>query len=151
MLRRIAIVGASLAGLRAAETLRARGFDGALTLIGDEPHRPYDRPPLSKQVLQGTVEPEQTFFRKKDGYDALALEMRLGVRATALDLRDRYEEVRPGYHMNKKHWNTVEIEGGIPAGELRRMIDHSFELVIRSLPKAARSNQRRQRASRSTR
>ena len=69
----------------------------------------------------------------------------------ALDLRDRYEQVRPGYHMNKKHWNTVEIEGGIPAGELRRMIDHSFELVIRSLPKAARSNQRRQRASRSTR
>ena len=73
MLRRIAIVGASLAGLRAAETLRDRGFDGELTLIGDEPHRPYDRPPLSKQVLQGAWEPEQTFFRKKDGYDALAL------------------------------------------------------------------------------
>ena len=78
MLRRIAIVGASLAGLRAAETLRDRGFDGELTLIGDEPHRPYDRPPLSKQVLQGVWEPEQTFFRKKDGYDALALDMRLG-------------------------------------------------------------------------
>lgn len=66
-------------------------------------------------------------------------------------LRETYDCVLPGYHMNKKHWNTVEIEGGIPAGELRRMIDHSFELVIRSLPKAARSNQRRQRASRSTR
>ena len=87
MLRRIAIVGASLAGLRAAETLRDRGFDGELTLIGDEPHRPYDRPPLSKQVLQGAWEPEQTFFRKKDGYDALALDMRLGVRAVSLDLR----------------------------------------------------------------
>jgi len=69
----------------------------------------------------------------------------------ALDLRDRYEQVRPGYHMNKKHWNTVEIEGGIPAGELRRMIDHSFELVMKSLPKAARSNQRRRRVSRSSR
>ena len=89
MLRRIAIVGASLAGLRAAETLRDRGFDGELTLIGDEPHRPYDRPPLSKQVLQGAWEPEQTFFRKKDGYDALALDMRLGVRAVSLDLRAR--------------------------------------------------------------
>ena len=88
-LRRIAIVGASLAGLRAAETLRARGFDGELTLIGDEPHRPYDRPPLSKQVLQGTMEPDQAFFRRKDGYDALALDMRLGVRATSLDLRAR--------------------------------------------------------------
>jgi NADPH-dependent 2,4-dienoyl-CoA reductase/sulfur reductase-like enzyme len=89
MLRRIAIVGASLAGLRAAETLRDRGFDGELTLIGDEPHPPYDRPPLSKQVLQGAWEPEQTFFRRKDGYDALALDMRLGVRATSVDLRVR--------------------------------------------------------------
>ncbi|HEY3157385.1 MAG TPA: FAD-dependent oxidoreductase [Vicinamibacterales bacterium] len=89
MLRRIAIVGASLAGLRAAEALRARGFDGELALIGDEPHRPYDRPPLSKQVLQGVWEPEQTLFRRKDGYDALALDMRLGVRALSLDLRAR--------------------------------------------------------------
>jgi NADPH-dependent 2,4-dienoyl-CoA reductase/sulfur reductase-like enzyme len=87
MVRRIVVVGASLAGLRAAETLRARGYDGALTLIGDEPQRPYDRPPLSKQVLQGTSEPENTFFRRKDGYDALALDMRLGLRATSLDLR----------------------------------------------------------------
>ena len=63
----------------------------------------------------------------------------------ALDLRDRYEQVRPGYHMSKKHWNTVEIEGGIPAVELRRMIDHSYELVVKSLPKAVRPNQRRQR------
>ena len=70
----------------------------------------------------------------------------------ALDLRDRYEEVTPGYHMNKKHWNTVEIEGAIPAVELRKMIDHSYELVIKSFPKAAcRSNQRRQRASRTLR
>jgi len=54
----------------------------------------------------------------------------------ALDLRDRYEEVRPGYHMNKKHWNTVELEAGIPDVELRKMIDHSYELVIKGLPKA---------------
>ena len=53
----------------------------------------------------------------------------------ALDLRDRYEQVRPGYHMNKKHWNTVEIESGIPDIELRKMIDHSYKLVIERLPK----------------
>jgi len=53
----------------------------------------------------------------------------------ALDLRDRYEQVSPGYHMNKKHWNTVEIASGIPDVELRKMIDHSYELVTRSLPK----------------
>ena len=57
----------------------------------------------------------------------------------ALDLRDRYEQVRPGYHMNKKHWNTVEIEGGIPETELRKMIDHSYDLVVQSLPRATRS------------
>ena len=54
----------------------------------------------------------------------------------ALELRDRYEQVQPGYHMNKKHWNTVEIDSGIPEPELRRMIDHSYELVVKSLPKA---------------
>ena len=69
----------------------------------------------------------------------------------ALDLRDRYEQVKPGYHMNKKHWNTVEIGSGIPNGELRKMIDHSYELVIKGLPKAAGVNQRRPRASRSSR
>jgi len=53
----------------------------------------------------------------------------------ALDLRDRYEQVRPGYHMNKKDWNTVEIESGIPDLELRKMIDHSYELVVKRLPK----------------
>ena len=57
----------------------------------------------------------------------------------ALELRDRYEEVRAGYHMNKKHWNTVQISGGgIPGPELTKMIDHSYELVRKSLPKAQR-------------
>jgi predicted DNA-binding protein (MmcQ/YjbR family) len=56
----------------------------------------------------------------------------------ALDLRDRYEQVRPGYHMNKKHWNTVEIEGGISDPELRKMIDHSYDLVVKRLPKSKR-------------
>src|SRR3954469_13448127 len=57
----------------------------------------------------------------------------------ALELRDRYEQVRPGYHMNKKHWNTVELERGIPNAELRKMIDDSYDLVVRSLPKGVRA------------
>src|SRR5947208_762732 len=57
----------------------------------------------------------------------------------ALEFRDRYAEVRPGYHMNKKHWNTVDLEGGISAAELRKMIDHSYELVVKSLPKTKRA------------
>jgi predicted DNA-binding protein (MmcQ/YjbR family) len=56
----------------------------------------------------------------------------------ALELRDRYEQVEPGYHMNKKHWNTVVLDGVIPDPEVRRMIDHSYELVVESLPKAKR-------------
>ena len=56
----------------------------------------------------------------------------------ALELRDRYEQVRPGYHMNKKHWNTVELDSGIPDTELRKMIDHSYELVVKRLPNAKR-------------
>jgi predicted DNA-binding protein (MmcQ/YjbR family) len=56
----------------------------------------------------------------------------------ALELRDRYEQVRGGYHMNKKHWNTVEIESAIPEMELRKMIDHSYELVVEGLPNAKR-------------
>ncbi len=56
----------------------------------------------------------------------------------ALELRDRYEQVRPGYHMNKKHWNTVEIDSEIPDTELCKMIDHSYELVARTLPRSKR-------------
>lgn len=56
MTERIVVIGASLAGLRAAEGLRHHGFDGELVIVGDEPHRPYDRPPLSKQVLTGKVD-----------------------------------------------------------------------------------------------
>ncbi len=56
----------------------------------------------------------------------------------ALELRDRYEAVQPGYHMNKKHWNTVELSGRIPDAELRHMIDHSYDLVVASLPKKRR-------------
>lgn len=66
----------------------------------------------------------------------------------ALELRDRYQQVIPGYHMNKKHWNTVEIDTGIPDAELQKMIDHSYELVVKSLPKSARVSPRRRRESR---
>jgi NADPH-dependent 2,4-dienoyl-CoA reductase/sulfur reductase-like enzyme len=79
---RIVIVGASLAGLRAAEALRDEGFNGSLTIIGDEKHEPYDRPPLSKQVLKGWVRADHTKFPRIRKVDA---EWRLGVAATGLD------------------------------------------------------------------
>jgi NADPH-dependent 2,4-dienoyl-CoA reductase/sulfur reductase-like enzyme len=86
----IVIVGASLAGLRAAEELRTQGHSGAVTIVGDEPHRPYDRPPLSKQVLAGTKPPESTALVAGHGsLDDLDLDWRLGETATGLDLGDR--------------------------------------------------------------
>ena len=53
----------------------------------------------------------------------------------AVELRELYEEVKPGYHMNKKHWNTVDMEGRLTLRQLREIIDHSYELVWKSLPK----------------
>ena len=79
---RIVIVGASLAGLRAAEALRDEGFTGSLTIIGDEAHEPYDRPPLSKQVLKGWVPAGHTKLPRMRAVDA---DWRLGVAATGLD------------------------------------------------------------------
>lgn len=79
---RIAIVGASLAGLRAAEALRERGFNGSLTIVGDEPHEPYDRPPLSKQVLKGWVPADHTKLPRLRRVDA---DWKLGVAAVGLD------------------------------------------------------------------
>ncbi|WP_179467684.1 NAD(P)/FAD-dependent oxidoreductase [Mycolicibacterium vinylchloridicum] len=79
---RIAIVGASLAGLRAAEALREKGFGGSLTIIGDEPHEPYDRPPLSKQVLKGWVPADHTKLPRLHRVDA---DWKLGVAAVGLD------------------------------------------------------------------
>ena len=60
----------------------------------------------------------------------------------ALELRDRYAQVRPGYHMSKKHWNTVELDGVIPGKEIKKMIDHSYDLVVKSLPKSRREKLR---------
>jgi predicted DNA-binding protein (MmcQ/YjbR family) len=63
----------------------------------------------------------------------------------ALELRDRHPAVRPGYHTNKRHWNSVDLDGSIPAGELWEMVEHSYELVVDRLPKAARDRLRGRR------
>lgn len=92
----IAVVGASLAGLRAAETLRSDGYDGELVIIGAEDRLPYDRPPLSKSVLEGTRAPEETTLRDQKSFDALGADWRLGLRATALDTGARRVHLEGG-------------------------------------------------------
>jgi len=86
-MRTIAVVGASLAGLSSARALRSQGFDGRLVIIGDEIHRPYDRPPLSKDFLAGKVGVGDLALELDD--EDLDVEWLLGVRAAGLDLTAR--------------------------------------------------------------
>lgn len=74
-----------------------------------------------------------TFFRGKQIHINLKCEPR-----EALELRDVFAAVTPGYHMNKRHWNTVVLDGSLPAGEIQRMIDNSYALVVKKLKKAER-------------
>ena len=82
----VVVVGASLAGASAVQALREHGYDGGLVLVGDEPERPYERPPLSKGYLLGTEERERTFVHPAGWYDEHDVELRLGTEVTALDL-----------------------------------------------------------------
>jgi NADPH-dependent 2,4-dienoyl-CoA reductase/sulfur reductase-like enzyme len=97
-MKSVVVVGASLAGLRATETLRREGYDGRLTLVGAEPHLPYDRPPLSKEMLAGDWEHDRIILRKVP-YEELELELRLGVAATALDVGEKKVTLASGVEL----------------------------------------------------
>ena len=90
------IVGASLAGAKAAQTLREKGFRGRVLLIGEENERPYERPPLSKNFLLGRQEREQAYVHEASWYEEHDVELRLGVRATALDRAAHEVELSTG-------------------------------------------------------
>ena len=89
----VTIVGASLAGYWAAETLRRDGFEGRISLIGDEHHAPYDRPPLSKKYLAGDLDDDRLALTTAENLADLQLDLRLGCSATGLDVAGRTLEV----------------------------------------------------------
>src|ERR1051326_972851 len=84
-MQRIVIIGAGQAGVQAAATLRSEGYDGALTLVGEEVYPPYQRPPLSKAYLSGDFVRERLFLKPDSFYAETASELRLGVAAWCID------------------------------------------------------------------
>jgi 3-phenylpropionate/trans-cinnamate dioxygenase ferredoxin reductase subunit len=92
----IAIIGAGQAGGWAAQTLRKEGFTGAIVLIGEEPHPPHERPPLSKSVLSGEAAPESTHLQKPAAFEALGLDWKPGARVTRIDPGGKRIELADG-------------------------------------------------------
>jgi len=109
----VLVVGAGLGGLRTVEQLRSAGFQGRISLVGDEQHAPYDRPPLSKQVLTGEWAPERTTLRSVEGLDDLGVRTHLGMRAVAL--RPGEVELADGASL---HADAIVVATGLAARTL---------------------------------
>jgi 3-phenylpropionate/trans-cinnamate dioxygenase ferredoxin reductase subunit len=126
----VVVVGASLAGWRAVETLRGEGFEGDITLVGEERHLPYDRPPLSKQILAGTWPPEKAVLADRRRADELRLNEVLGHRAVGLDVAGRRVELDDASVLNA---DAVLVATGasprrLPGTEALSRIDGLFTL-----------------------
>jgi NADPH-dependent 2,4-dienoyl-CoA reductase/sulfur reductase-like enzyme len=125
-MRRIVIVGGGLAGHRAAGALRRQGFDGEVTVIGDEEHRPYDRPPLSKQILAGEMKDDAAYF----DCDGIDVDWRLGQPAKGLDLEQRVIHLA---HGDDVPYDGLVIATGRRAREWPEPIELSRIYTLRSL------------------
>jgi 3-phenylpropionate/trans-cinnamate dioxygenase ferredoxin reductase subunit len=95
----VLIIGAGQAGMKAAETLRQKGYDGDIVMIGDEPSLPYQRPPLSKAYLKGEMDEERLFLRPQAYFETAAIELRWGTSAISIDPGSRTVELADGSHL----------------------------------------------------
>jgi NADPH-dependent 2,4-dienoyl-CoA reductase/sulfur reductase-like enzyme len=129
----VVVVGASLAGLRACETLRTDGFTGRITLVGAEREMPYDRPPLSKKLLSGEWEPDRIVLRKPDDVTGLGLETMLGVRASGLDTERRHLQLDDGSELA---YDGLVIATGAAPRRLPGQPDLDGICVLRTLADA---------------
>lgn len=114
--RSVVIVGAAMAGARAAEELRVQGFSGRVVLLGEEDHPPYDRVPLSKHFLRSEPGFHRLFIHEEGYYDAHDIELRLGARAVAIDVADRQLELESGERMG---YDRLLLATGSRASRLR--------------------------------
>ncbi|MFC5996406.1 NAD(P)/FAD-dependent oxidoreductase [Pseudonocardia hispaniensis] len=119
----VLVIGAGLGGLRTVEQLRASGYQGRISLVGEEPHPPYDRPPLSKQLLAGAWEPDRVVLCDPEKLDELGVRYYLGVRAVAL--RPGEAELSDGSTL---HADAVVIATGVVARRLAGQPDHVHTL-----------------------
>ncbi|CAB4655323.1 unannotated protein [freshwater metagenome] len=133
-MERIAIVGASLAGLRCAESLRREGFTGALTIVGAEEHLPYDRPPLSKEFLTAEFEAERLALRAAP-YEDLKADLILGQRAQSLNLEARSITLASGGEVD---FDGLVIATGAAPRSLAIADGISGVMTLRTLDDAAR-------------
>ena len=140
------IIGAGVAGGTAAETLRKQGFDAEIHLVGAEPYRPYDRPPLSKEFLSGAKEQEKLFFKPESFYSEQSIELHLGTEATAIDSSSNTVTLANGESL---HYDKLLLATGsrikrlpIPGADLEgvhylRTIDDS-RAIVQSMNGASR-------------
>jgi 3-phenylpropionate/trans-cinnamate dioxygenase ferredoxin reductase subunit len=131
----IVIVGAGQAGGWAAQTLRSEGFKGRIILVGDEPHRPYERPPLSKAVLAGEAHADSTSLVKPEAFDLLDIDWRPKVAATRIDRSARLLHLSLGEPV---HYDKLILCNG---GRARRLDVPGAQLpcvhTLRSIEDAA--------------
>ena len=138
------VVGASLGGLRAASALRTFGFEGRITLVGDERHLPYDRPPLSKEVLTGEKEPADVVLRPAPFFEEQEIELRLGSAAAGWDAESRTVILADGEELGYEaaviatgaRARTLPGTGGLPGVHVMRTVDDAK--AIRSSLETAR-------------
>ncbi|WP_255450458.1 NAD(P)/FAD-dependent oxidoreductase [Skermania sp. ID1734] len=129
--RRVVIVGAGLAGLRTAEELRRAGFDGEVVLIGNENHLPYDRPPLSKEVIRG--EKDQTTLKPAEFFDDKQIDLRTGVAATGVDAAAKKVRLEDGSSID---FDDLIIATGLRPRRIPGFDDLAGVHVLRSMEEA---------------
>ncbi|MFJ9622992.1 NAD(P)/FAD-dependent oxidoreductase [Streptomyces sp. NPDC101181] len=131
----VLVVGASAAGLATVESLRRKGYQGQITLIGEEEGAPYDRPPLSKQVLAGTWDAERTHLRTREVLDALNAAFILGERAVSLDTAARTVRTVSGRELGA---DAVVLATGLCARRLPDLAGTEGVHVLRTLEDSVR-------------